>query len=121
MRYGVTQQHALYQEYKNRADFLTVYIREAHAVNEWPLGVKYCWNQPKTIMERISLAKLFVTEMKYQIPVYCDTMENMFNGIFSAWPERYYIFYEGKLAYKAMPHGENFEFSELKDWLEAHL
>jgi len=113
MRFGVPEQNALYLKYREKADFLTVYIREAHARDEWPLGNTYSWDQPKTIESRLVIANQFVSEMGYLIPVVCDTITNEFNGIFSAWPERYYILLDGRLLFKAMPKIETHDFNDV--------
>ena len=31
----------MYAEFKQRASFLTIYVSEAHAVDEWPVGDHY--------------------------------------------------------------------------------
>jgi len=114
MRFGVPEQNALYLKYRDQADFLTVYIREAHANDEWPMGNTYSWNQPQVIEDRLLLAQRFVSEMNYLVPVACDTIDNEFNSIFSAWPERYFILQEGRLAFKAMPKFETHDFNDVE-------
>src|SRR5256885_11254796 len=46
----------IYEDYKERADFLTVYVREAHPTDEWQMksNVKddVCYAQPKTLEQR---------------------------------------------------------------------
>jgi hypothetical protein len=122
MRYGVPRQLALYHKYKDCGiDFVTIYIREAHTRDEWPLGIDYCWKMPKNLEERLHLANRFVKEMEYNIPIAVDSMENPFNLAFSAWPERYYIFHQGKLAYKAMPVGDSYPWEELEEWIADYL
>src|SRR6202035_2296742 len=43
----------IYKDYKDHADFLTVYVREAHPTDEWQMksNVKedVCYAQPKTL------------------------------------------------------------------------
>jgi len=78
-------------EFEGKIDFLGVYISEAHAQDEWPLGVKYCIDQPKTIEERLEIARNFVTEFHFELPLLVDTMSNEFDNVFAAWPERFYI------------------------------
>jgi len=48
----------MYNKYKERAVFLVVYITEAHAKDEWPVGktISFC-NQPKALSERCALAR----------------------------------------------------------------
>jgi len=37
----------LYFDFKEKADFLTIYIIEAHASDEWPLGKKFVFHNTK--------------------------------------------------------------------------
>ena len=50
----------IYDDYKNHADFLTVYVREAHPTDEWQMksNVKddVCYAQPKTLEQRAAIA-----------------------------------------------------------------
>jgi len=40
------------------------------------------------------------------IPIFLDTMENLFDKEFAVWPERYYISIDGVLQYVAFPNHE---------------
>ena len=42
--------------YQDRVDMLTVYIEEAHASDEWPIGSRICYVQPKCDADRIRKA-----------------------------------------------------------------
>jgi len=98
--------NSLQKEFTEQVDFLGVYISEAHAKDEWPLGVKYCFDQPKTIEERINVATGFVHEYKFELPMLIDTMKNEFDFIFSSWPERFYIVQNNVLALVGEPTTE---------------
>lgn len=83
--------NSLQDEFASQVDFLGVYISEAHASDEWPLGVKYIYEQPKEMETRLSIANGFVNDFKFNLPMLVDTMENQFDSHFAAWPERFYI------------------------------
>jgi len=117
MRGGVPRQLALYNKYKDCVNFLTIYIKEAHTRDEWPLGNDFCWKNPKTMEERMALAHKFNKEMDYEIPMVVDAFDDPFNDHFSSWPERYYIIHQGKLAYKAMPVTDTYLWEELEEWI----
>jgi len=121
MRAGVPQQLALYDKFKDCAHFITIYIKEAHTKDEWPLGSKFSYKDPKTLEERIAIAKTFQSQFGYYIPMVVDCIENDFNNHFAAWPERYYIIHQGKLQFKAMPDGATYLWDELEDWLTNYL
>jgi len=106
--------HELQEKCKDKAEFRLVYIMEAHAQDEWPIcssrcspgGKKVTYNQPKSIQERISVAKDFMDALQIKIPMIVDTMDNSFEDLYAAWPLRAYIIRDGRIVYKAQP-GEN--------------
>jgi len=91
--------HSLYEDNKAMADFLTVYILEAHAVDEWPIssaryspkGTPVSFAQHKEIRERHDAAQQFVTDFNYCIPMVLDTMDDEFQKAYAPWPIRIYI------------------------------
>jgi hypothetical protein len=50
----------LYADFSLVAGFLTVYIAEAHAQDEWPMGDHVLINQPKLLVDRREIARQFV-------------------------------------------------------------
>ena len=68
----------IYNDYKDHADFLTVYVREAHPTDEWQMksNVKedVCYAQPKTLEQRIAIANDFVQRLNYPVPFGIDDM-----------------------------------------------
>jgi hypothetical protein len=91
----------LWEAYHEVADFLAVYISEAHATNEWPLGRRVCIAQHETIQERMTAAQTYRADMGAKVPMVVDTMSNSFNSQYNAWPERLYIINNGVLDYVA--------------------
>jgi len=83
---------------------VAVYISEAHASDEWPVGpsISFC-RQPQSIEERCNLAQNFVNTRLYRVPMLVDTIENDFQRAFAAWPFRYFVVKENRIAYKAEP------------------
>jgi len=115
--------HRLQRELRGKVELLSVYILEAHAQDEWPLGQKVCVNQHKNIDERLAVANDFVERSAYQVPVLVDTMANLFNEEFAAWPERYFIIEkdaEGtyRCSHVGMPTTEfGYDRDQLEGWL----
>jgi len=72
---------------------------EAQAVDQWPLGKQVQIKQHIDLQDRINAAQLFKKETNFQIPLFVDCMDNTFNKIYAAWPERAYILHKGKMAY----------------------
>jgi len=62
----------IFNDYKEHADFLTVYVREAHPTDEWQMksNVKedVCYAQPHTLEQRLAIANDFTKRFKYPLP-----------------------------------------------------
>jgi hypothetical protein len=113
----------MYNKYKDRAEFLVVYITEAHARDEWPVGktISFC-DQPKTLSERCALARQYSEDNTLTIPVAVDSMNNEFESMFAAWPVRFYVVKDGELVFKAQPNIEHYAYdpTELSKWLKIN-
>lgn len=114
----------LYNDYKDHADFLTVYVREAHPTDEWQMksNVKedICYAQPKTLTQRIAIANDFVKRFNYPVPFGIDDMSNAANDAYAAWPERIYIIDEhGRVAYRGGMGPFDYKPQEARAWLVA--
>jgi hypothetical protein len=112
----------IYNDYKDHADFLTVYVREAHPTDEWQMksNVKedVCYAQPKTLEQRVAIAKDFVQRQKYPLPFGIDDMNNAADLAYSAWPERLYIIDgHGHVAYAGGMGPFNYNPDEVRAWL----
>jgi len=81
----------LASEFTNRVHILVIYISEAHACDEWPLGSWTCIKQHKTISDRLAAAKEFAKKYDFTLPMYADDISNDFDKNYSAWPERYVV------------------------------
>jgi len=102
--------------------FTLVYIREAHANDEWPSPSSRDQPQGKVIdipshnniEERIEVASRMKEEMEIDsnIEVLVDNMEDEFNKEFAAWPIRYFIAKDGKLLHKSDNSIENDVFDQ---------
>jgi len=103
-----------------------VYITEAHAADEWPVGARISFtNQTRSVEERRVLATRFATDFGLSFPLLIDSMANGFMDAFAAWPMRFYIVKGGKVVLRAMPgQGEGaygYDASVLSDWLAANV
>ena len=112
----------IYNDYKDRADFLTVYVREAHPTDEWEMksNVKddVCYAQPKTLEQRMAIAKDFTARFKFPLPFGIDEMGNAADAAYAAWPERLYVIDEtGHVAYRGGMGPFNYKPAEVREWL----
>jgi len=115
--------HEMYSKYADTVDFLTVYVSEAHALDEWKLGDKVKIAQHKTLNDRIIAANLFKGENDFQIPLVVDSMENHFDKTYASWPERGYIIFQGKMSYisKCDINGAMDWEDGVGKWLQRHF
>ena len=84
----------LFEKYKGKVQFLVVYVMEAHAAQEWPMGtIRSSIGQHRTIQERIAAANAHRTKniTLLNFPFVVDTMENVFYKKFGAWPETHLV------------------------------
>ena len=114
----------IYEDYKERADFLTVYVREAHPTDEWQMKSNLkddvCYAQPKTLEQRVTIANDFVKRFNFTLPFGIDDMSNAANDAYAAWPERIYIIDEsGRIAYRSGIGPFNYKPQEAREWLAA--
>ncbi len=112
----------IYNQYKNDADFLAVYVREAHPTDEWQMdsNVKddVCYPQPHSMADRLKIANDFSKRYKFNIPLVVDSMANTANNLYSAWPERLYLIEpNGTLSYVGGLGPFNYHPQEVRDLL----
>jgi hypothetical protein len=113
------------------ARFLTIYISEAHAKDEWRLPDSFSEQQissrhgcdgiahHKNLSERLAAATHFVKDFNIKFEVVCDSMKDEANACFDAWPERLYIIQNGIVVYKGGYGPFDYKLAEVKDWLAA--
>jgi len=117
----VNQVHSLQAELEGAALFLTIYIAEAHAQDQWPLGQHVSVLQHKTVEERRTIANKFCAKVDYKIHMVVDDISNNFMNIYWAHPERFFIVNDGKLALKAQPTDDGwFLYDDIRNWIKEH-
>ena len=112
-------------QYGAQADFLTVYIKEAHSTDEWQMpeneSEDVCYAQPRTTAQRVAIANDFVTRFHYGMPLVVDPIENEANRLYAGWPERLYVIEDGVIRYKGGQGPFHFDPEELAAWLAARF
>lgn len=81
------------------ADFLIVYIEEAHATDGWAFKNNVDIKKHQTLNDRISAARILLKEGP-PCPMVVDSMDNMTCAKYGAMPERLYVVLNGKIIYK---------------------
>ena len=85
----------LREQYSDAVEFAYIYIKEAHAEDEWQMDSnvedEVVYTQPTTDAERTEIARMFVSEMEVETTTLVDDIRNTANACYAAWPERIYI------------------------------
>lgn len=85
----------MHAQYRDRAEFLMIYIREAHAADEWvtpdnpEAGISII--QPTSFSEREDAANLCDRALDIHFSILVDAMNDQVNKLYGAWPERMYV------------------------------
>lgn len=116
----------MHKQYGDRVHFQTVYIREAHPLDEWQMDSNekedVCYRQPKNIGDRVVIANDFVKRFNYPIPLAIDAMDNLADQLYAGWPERFYIIDpKGTIVYKGKTGPFGFHPEEVEAWLKANV
>lgn len=117
---------AVSQRYKDQANFLMVYVREAHPTDGWKMisnersGVAV--KQPTTLAERTGVCDQFCKKLKPNMPVYVDEINDPVGRAYSGMPARLYVIdSQGKIAYKGGRGPFGFNVGEMENALVMAL
>lgn len=91
--------------WREQARVVVVYLREAHAMDEWPMGCHVQVSQATTLDDRAESARHFKASTRLQVDaVFIDGLEDGFMHLMSAHPQRFFVVDStGVLRLKAMP------------------
>jgi hypothetical protein len=79
-----------------------------------------CYPQPRSLADRVAIARDFVARQEYSIPLAVDGMENTADELYAGWPERLYVIdAEGRIAYKGKTGPFGFHPDEVDSWLDS--
>ena len=112
----------LYRMYKDRAEFVMIYVREAHPTDGWHMdsneraGVSLA--QPTTYDERVKVAQACGERLALGFPMLVDTIDDTVGARYSGMPSRIYLVdRDGKIAYKSGRGPFGFKPAELEQSL----
>ena len=97
---------AVRERQKDNADFLMVYVREAHPTDGWAMksndkvGVSVA--QPTTFEERQTVAEQCAAKLNPSMPLLIDDIDDTVGNAYSGMPARLYVIdTNGRVAYKS--------------------
>ena len=111
--------HDLCAKHAHHADPVIVYIQEAHAADEWAMediNKDVCYRQPKTLAQRVAIAKDLVEKMGVSCPLVVDSMANEAMAAYDALPERLVVVKDGVVVFTG---GRNPDIGAVDNFLEA--
>lgn len=117
---------ALADRYRDRVSFLAVYIREAHPEEGWILpenrrsGVAV--EEPKSSQARRGVAAACAANLRLQMPMVVDGIENAVASAYGGWPDRLYLVDRARrIAYQGGEGPFGFKPTELGQAIEREL
>ncbi|EMP32963.1 Type III iodothyronine deiodinase [Chelonia mydas] len=112
--------HRLAAHFVDIADFLLVYIEEAHPSDGW-VSSDAAYQIPKhqCLQDRLRAAQL-MQEGAPGCPLAVDTMDNASSAAYGAFFERLYIIQEEVVMYQGGRGPEGYKISELRSWLDQY-
>jgi hypothetical protein len=95
----------LHARYGDVAEFVAVYVREAHPINGWrepgndAVGISF--EQPTRLDERTSIAGQCCSKLEISMPLLVDDMNDRVGRAYSGMPDRMYVVdRDGLVVYK---------------------
>lgn len=114
---------AVAEKYSDGADFLVVYIEEAHpSAYDLPHN-EYKIKQHSNVDDRIASAQFMVDELEGQVrfPVVVDGFDNNAMYAYGARPERFYIIQDGRVVFQGRRGPLQSDVGEVEKFLEREL
>ena len=102
------------------ADFITIYIEEAHPTDGWAFSNNVEIKSHRHLNDRIEAAKILSEGNKLTFPVVCDTMANEANFCYGGLYERLYVIQNGKIAYEGGRGPRLYFVSEVEAWINSY-
>jgi len=112
----------IYKKHGKQAEFVWIYIREAHPRGSRRPNRKVDIDQPATFEDRNKIAGQCSTALSLTIPVHVDDMKNTVATAYNAMPDRLFIVgTDGKIAYRGDRGPRGFKTDEMEQALEKLL
>lgn len=104
--------------FSDDADFVTVYIEEAHASDGWKFTDNHNINFHRKLEDRIAAAEILREfDASVECPIVVDSMDDAANRMYGGLFERLYIVQKGIIVYEGERGPVGYRLEEVKDWL----
>ena len=118
----------VYRDFHDQAEFLFVYIREAHPnsvlslVNDKRIASLTKIPQATTSEQRTEAAVFCGRTLKLNIPIAVDSIENKVGRAYAGWPNRMVVVGTGgNVLFATSPSPRGTDTTRLRDWLKENL
>jgi len=118
----------VFDQFKDRAQFLLVYVREAHpdsilsVIGENGRQVLQKIPQPKDLSTRVSNASICQRTKDLDIPIAVDKIDNRVGKAYAGWPNRMVVVgTDGKILFATDPSPGGTNAQKLRAWLADNL
>jgi myo-inositol-hexaphosphate 3-phosphohydrolase len=112
--------------YGDRVHFLAVYIREAHPEDGWIIAENrrsgLSVRDPATDEGRRAVASTCAVNLKLDMPMVVDRVDNAVASAYGGWPDRLYLVRrDGRIAFQGGEGPFGFKPAELERAIEREL
>ena len=81
-----------------------------------------CYTQPRTVGDRLAIAKDFSSRFTYTLPLVVDPMSDPAMAAYAGWPERLYVVgTDGRIAFKGAMGPDGYDPEGVERWLSANV
>jgi len=116
---GVGDTEKWYESYKNKANFLLVYVEEAHPGNTVEGRQVFAHESDA---DRLELAQICTTSRHVTMPTVVDKLDNAVEIEYGAFPDRIYVLdSKGVVQYKTKPGPMGWDVTEPRAALDSLL
>jgi hypothetical protein len=116
----------MWEKWRDKVDFLVVYIREAHPEEGWVVSMNrdegILVNDPTSTEERVEVAASCALSLKIRMPVIVDDVDDKIAAAYGALPDRLYLIAKGgRIAFQGDEGPWGFDPSALEAAIEQQV
>ncbi|XP_033749304.1 thyroxine 5-deiodinase-like [Pecten maximus] len=113
--------NSLVTRFTNVADFIIVYIEEAHPSDGWAFTNNVEISSHRSLSDRMDAAKHLKVIGQPKCPILVDDMNNAANSHYGAYYERLYIIKENLVVYEGERGPAGYKIEEVENWLDRYV
>jgi len=103
------------------ADFVVVYVEEAHATDGWAFPGNVDISQHRTLEDRLTAAaRLTTSPLPANLTVVADAMSNELALAYGGLPDRFYVVHNGTVAFQGPRGPYEFRPEDVASWLGTY-